>query len=118
MDIKNIVDTLLIEKDRPMTWLAEQIGRTYDGLRLSLIRKTIKYSDLVKVAKVLEVEPRIFFGDREPVPYKESPVSTLKEEEVKYADLKGNLKNCKEMVAALKDQLKDKEKIISLMNKS
>ena len=117
MDIKNIVDKLLIEKDRPMTWLADQIGRTYDGLRLSLIRKTIKYSDLVKIAKVLEVAPRIFFED-EPVPYKESPVTKLQEEEIKYADLKGNLKNCKEMVAALKDQLKDKEKIISLMNKS
>ena len=117
MDIKNIVDTLLVEKDRTMTWLAEQTGRTYDGLRLSLIRKTIKYSDLVKVAKVLEVAPRIFFED-EPIPYKESPVSKLHEEEIKYSDLKGNLKNCKEMVATLKDQLKDKEKLISLMNKS
>jgi len=117
MDIKTIVDTLLKEKDRPMTWLAEQIGRTYDGLRLGLIKKTIKYSDIVKVAKVLEVAPRIFFEEHEPVPYKESPVSKLQEEEIKYADLKSNLKNCKEMVTALKDQLKDKEKIISLMNK-
>jgi hypothetical protein len=117
MDIKTIVDTLLTEKDRPMTWLAEQIGRTYDGLRLSLIKKTIKYSDIVKMAKVLEVEPRIFFEGHQPVPYKETPVKMLHEEEIKYTDLKSSLKNCKEMVSTLKDQLKDKEKIISLMNK-
>lgn len=100
-----------------MTWLAIEMDKTFDGLKLSLTRGSIKYNDILTLAKVLNVPAATFF-QTELTPYNnkvsQSLVSDQKEE---YSDLKNNLKNCKEMLTTLKDQIKDKDKIISLLSK-
>ena len=117
MALKRIVDELLKEKGRSMTWLAQEMDKTFDGLKLSLTRGSIKYNDIIALSKVLEVPPAIFF--QSPViPYATKITESLvADQKAEYADLKSNLKNCKEMLTALKDQIKDKDKIISLLSK-
>ena len=119
MTLKIIVDDLLKNKNRSLTWLASKMSKTFDGLKLSLVKETLKYKDLLLMAKILDVHPSIFFKQDMINAYnnKEQSYSILAEEESKYNDLKGNLKNCRDMVSALKDQLKDKERIISLLSK-
>jgi hypothetical protein len=118
MSLKNIVDGILKEKSRPMSWLADEMNKTFDGLKLSLIKGSIKYNDIIEMAKTLEVSPAIFFPSASNIYASQNNTdSTLNESKENYGDLKGSLKNCKEMLAALKDQLKDKEMIISLLNK-
>lgn len=117
MHLKNIVDGILKEKSRPMSWLADEMGKTFDGLKLSLVKGSIKYNDIIEMAKTLEVSPAVFFQTETVYADYHNEGSVLAETKENYGDLKGNLKNCKEMLAALKDQLKDKEMIISLLNK-
>ena len=117
MSLKNIVDGILKEKSRPMSWLADEMGKTFDGLKLSLVKGSIKYNDIIEMAKTLEVSPAVFFQTETFYADYHNGESILAETKENYGDLKGNLKNCKEMLAALKDQLKDKEMIISLLNK-
>jgi lambda repressor-like predicted transcriptional regulator len=116
MELKVVVDGLLREKNRSMSWLADEMGKTFDGLKLSLVRGSIKYNDIIEMAKILEVPPAFFFPAASL--YKENSRSGLliSEPKAEYSESKNNLKNCKEMLAALKDQLKDKEMIISLLN--
>ena len=116
MFLKHVVDEILKEKTRPLSWLAEEMGKTFDGLKLSLIKGSIKYNDIITMAKVLEVAPSIFFQGTTLAYDKKNNKSNLTESKSEYNDLKGELKNCKEMVATLKDQLKDKERIISLLS--
>ena len=118
MTLKNRVDDLLKDKNRPLSWLAAEMGKTFDGLKLSLVKETIKYKDLLSMARILNVATGHFFETNTDASYlKDNPQMLISEEEVKYGDLKNNLKGCKEMVTALKDQLKDKERIISLLSK-
>ena len=117
MSLKNIVDGILKEKSRPMSWLADEMGKTFDGLKLSLVKGSIKYNDIIEMAKTLEVSPAVFFQTEQAYGRDNNGDSILAETKENYGDLKGNLKNCKEMLATLKDQLKDKEMIISLLNK-
>lgn len=118
MSLKNIVDGILKEKSRPMSWLADEMNKTFDGLKLSLIKGSIKYNDIIEMSKALEVSPAVFFSSTSnSYTVYSNTESILSESKENYGDLKGNLKNCKEMLAALKDQLKDKEMIISLLNK-
>jgi lambda repressor-like predicted transcriptional regulator len=113
MSLKSIVEEILKEQGRPLTWLAEKVGKTADGLRLGLMNKSVKYKDLLLMAEALNVSPCNFFkADETLVSTKKS---TLAELSVEYGD---SLKNCKELNAALKDQLKDKERIISLLNEA
>jgi len=117
MQLKSVVDGLLKEKNRSLSWLAEEMGKTFDGLKLSLVKGSIKYNDLIEMAKVLEVLPAVFFQTEVNIYATETDISTLAEPREEYGgDVKSNLKNCKELLAALKDQLKDKEKIISLLS--
>ncbi|WP_288881356.1 hypothetical protein [Pedobacter panaciterrae] len=117
MVLKRIVDELLKEKSRSMTWLAEKMDKTFDGLKLSLTRGSIKYNDIITLSKVLDVPPATFFQTTV-IPYSNKSVESLvSDQKAEYTDLKSNLKNCKEMLAALKDQIKDKDKIISLLSK-
>ena len=118
MTLKIVVDGILKEKDRSLSWLAEEMNKTFDGLKLGLIRGSIKYNDLILMANALEVPPSVFFE------HISSPNNNASlqpegptEKKTDYSDLKNNLKNCKEMLLTLKDQLKDKEKIISLLSK-
>jgi lambda repressor-like predicted transcriptional regulator len=113
MSLKVIVEEILKEQGRSLTWLAEKVGKTVDGLRLGLMNKSVKYKDLLLMAEVLNVSPCYFFRtDEISVGNKKSAFA---EPAVEYGD---SLKNCRELNAALKDQLKDKERIISLLNET
>jgi len=118
MVLKTIVDGLLKERNRPMSWLAEEMSKTFDGLKLSLIKGSIKYNDLIETAKILEVAPSIFFQTNlATYNLKGIEPQALSESKENYSDVKANLKNCREMLAALKEQIKDKETIISLLSR-
>lgn len=119
MELKAIVKSILKEQKRTLTWLAEQIGKTFDGLNLSLTKESIKFKDIKVMADALGVSPAVFF-DRQKKPYKGLTDQSQALEPIvpnDYNDLKNNLKNCKEIVSALKEALKDKDTIISLMKK-
>lgn len=117
MSLKIIVEGILKRKTRSMSWLAGQMDKSADGFRLSLMRGSIKFIDLKKMASILDVPIERFFME-DPQKYdKSKSASRLSEPENEYTDLKTSLKNCKEMNAALKDQLKDKERIITLLSK-
>ena len=117
MVLKSVVDEQLKKKGRSMTWLAAEMGKTFDGLKLSLTRGSIKYNDIITLSKVLEVPPATFFQSTA-IPYSSKITESLVgDQKGEYSDLKNNLKNCKEMLTALKDQIKDKDKIISLLSK-
>jgi len=117
MFLKNVVDGILKEKNRSLTWLAEEMSKTFDGLKLGLVKGSIKYNDLILMAKTLEVSPSVFFEASANEYLTSKQEEGISDGKTEYPDLKNNLKNCKEMLNALKDQLKDKEKIISLLSK-
>jgi len=117
MLLKSVVDELLKEKSRPMSWLAEEMGKTFDGLKLSLTRGSIKYNDLIAMAKILGVSPNVFFPVTNESDTTVKNPNFLGEPKVEYASAKNDLKNCREMLATLKEQIKDKDKIISLLSK-
>lgn len=109
MKLKNIVDRLLKEQNRSLSWLAGEMNKTFDGLKLSLVKESIKYSDLKRMSEILHVPASVFFDE---------PVfeNLLAETATPYSGLKNELSSCRELVDALKSQLKDKEKIISLLS--
>jgi len=113
MSLKAIIDGIIRDKHRSLSWLAASMGKTFDGLRLGLINESIKYKDILLMAEILEVSPCCFFNteglDADP--------NMVSEPAVEYGDLKSTLKSCKEMVATLKDQINDKERIITLLSK-
>ena len=114
MYLKNIVDEILKERARSLSWLALQMGKTFDGLKLSLIKESLKYKDIAEMAKILEVSPITFFQNEIPAPIngkeKAAPIRVDNDE-------KGNIKSYRELIAALRVQLKDNEKIIALISK-
>lgn len=116
MLLKNIVDEILKERGRSLSWLAEEMNKTFDGLKLGLIKGSIKYNDIIVMAKTLNVSPSVFFEHTYTAPNSSLQDNILNDGKTEYNDLKKNLKNCKEMLSTLKDQLKDKEKIISLLS--
>ncbi len=109
MELKKIVDQLLKDQNRPLSWLAVEMNKTFDGLKLSLTKESIKYSDLKRMSEILKVPASVFFDE----PASENFVS---EEEVPYLGLKKELASCRELTEALKSQLNDKEKIINLLS--
>ncbi|WP_316750381.1 hypothetical protein [Pedobacter gandavensis] len=117
MKLKSVADGILKQKKRPFGWLAEKMGRTFDGLKLSLTSQSIKYRDLTLLAEILEVSPMVFFNDTQ------APLSEPTEKSIggsintEHQELKQALKSCKELNAALRDQLKDKDQIIALLSK-
>lgn len=119
MQLKEIVDDLLKQRNRSLSWLALQIGKTFDGLKLSLLKESVKYSDVKRIAEVLDVSPGSLFHTHEQLQegdYSDKK-NILEEEDFQYGSLKKELDACKELADTLKDQLKDKEKIIELLNK-
>ena len=117
MYIKTIVDALLKEKKRNLSWLAKQMHRTFDGLKLSLVKGTIKYTDLINMASILEVNSKVFFEDSKDLYEAKKSKNLLAEKAGEYSVVKRDLENCTVLVSTLKSQLKDKDKIISLLNK-
>jgi hypothetical protein len=114
MVLKEIVDQLLREENRSLSWLATEMNKTFEGLKLSLIKGSIKYNDLRMMGRILKVPPARFFED-DPVKLKVSE-SVLAEDIPYYAGLKNDLNSCKELVSTLKSQVKDKERIIELLS--
>lgn len=111
MSLKDLVSEILIEKERSLNWLAENIGRTGDGLRVGLNRESVKYKDLVAMAEKLQISPSRFF---KPTAQDLNPQqNVVSETTVEY----GRLKGCEELVTALRNQINDKERIITLLSK-
>ncbi|WP_316811721.1 hypothetical protein [Pedobacter heparinus] len=113
MSLKATVDKILREKNRSLSWLAHSIGKTFDGLRLGLLNESVKYKDIVAMAGILEVSPGFFFDTAPKKP--QTDENMVAEPKSEYGELKANLRTCKELITTLKDQVKDKERIISLL---
>lgn len=109
MELKNIVDKALKDKNRSLSWLAAEMNKTFDGLKLSLVKGSIKYTDIKKMAGILQIPASTFF-DEEEITY------MVAEDRVEYVSLKTELSSCKELASTLKNQLADKEKIIELLS--
>ncbi|HCN82178.1 MAG TPA: hypothetical protein DIT07_00965 [Sphingobacteriaceae bacterium] len=114
MALKEIVDQLLKEENRSLSWLATEMDKTFEGLKLSLTKGSIKYNDLKQMALILKVPPARFFEDK--VIQQKLSESLIGEDLPYYAGLKNDLNSCKELVSTLKSQVKDKEKIIELLS--
>jgi len=115
MSLKANIDRILRDKHRSLSWLAVSMGKTFDGLRLGLINESIKYKDMLIMAEILNVSPCTFFKTPEDDLSTTLQNNIVAEPASEYGD---SLKSCKELAAALKDQLKDKERIILLLNKT
>lgn len=119
MSLKSTVDTILEGQSRSFNWLAGEMDRTTDGLRLALVNESLKYSDIKKMVQLLKV-----------------PITVLFEQGASVQNIKGNRNNqaggnmmlsepageykrendlLKEQIEQLKDQLADKAKIIELL---
>ena len=89
------------------------MGRTFEGLKLSLTKGSIKYTDIKQMSGILKVAPGRFFADDTPA----NTASNLIQDDIAhYAGLKNDLNSCKELVNTLKSQVKDKDKIIQLLS--
>ncbi len=110
MKLKDLVDKILKDRNRSLSWLAAEMNKTFDGLKLSLVKGSIKYTDLKKMAEVLNVSASAFFQEDEQFE------NMLAEEKVEYLSTKNQLTSCKELASTLKSQLIDKEKIIALLS--
>ena len=108
--LKEITDGILKKQNRSLSWLAAEMGKTFDGLKLSLTKESIKYTDLKRMAEILQVSPAVFFN-AEPVHF-----SSAAEDERAAYGFKNELQSCRELTEALKSQLKDKEYIIQLLS--
>ncbi len=117
MYLKETVDKLLKKHNRSLSWLASEMGKSFDGLKLSLVKGSIKYVDLMVLAKKLEVHPGEFFESDHTGYSPEEWRNVLEEGEAQYTNVKKELISCKELNEALKNQVKDKERIIELLNK-
>ncbi|MBC7912993.1 MAG: hypothetical protein H7Y07_02620 [Pyrinomonadaceae bacterium] len=109
MELKNIVDTILKDQNRSLSWLAVEMNKTFDGMKLSLVKESIKYTDLKRMAVVLKVPVAAFFNEKE-------ELNLVAEEMPVYTSLKSELGSCRELVKTLKSQIVDKEKIIGLLS--
>lgn len=113
MALKATIDKILKERNRSLSWLAHGIGKTFDGLRLGLLNESVKYKDIILIAEKLEVSPCVLFDEEKGYQIQNNTIPV--EAGPEYGDLRANLKTCKELISTLKDQVKDKERIINLM---
>lgn len=110
MELKDIVDKILKNQNRSLSWLALEMDKTFDGLKLSLIKGSLKFTDLKKMAEILKVSPVVFF-EGEIV-----SENLVAEDRVGYYSLKMELEACRELTTSLKGQVADKEKIIGFLS--
>lgn len=104
-ELKRLVDGLLKEKNKPFTWLVAEMKKTADGLRLSLTRGSIKYTDLLLMAEVLGVNVEIFFGKQKSIPKAPSQPKILED----IQETKKKLKELDKTIAQLTKAKKDKK---------
>jgi len=106
--VKDIVAELLKKDKRSASWLSEKMGMTPDGLRLSLVNETIKYSSVVRLCGILGVRASLLFGEEE----------RLTSELVKHDEIASIPRNDERtIIKLLKEQIKDKQLIIDLLIK-
>ena len=117
MYLKTIVAEILKKNNRSLSWLSVEMNKTFDGLKLSLLKGSMKYNDLLLMAKILDVPPTIFFEETNPSHVTEKEGLKVADTNHQTSHLELELKNYKEMVFTLKEQLKDKDKIIFLLSK-
>jgi len=117
MYLKTIVNEILKKNNRSLSWLSVEMNKTFDGLKLSLLKGSLKYNDLILMSKILNVPPTVFFEETNPTHVLEKEGLQVPEPEHDTSLLEMELRNHKEMLANLRDQLKDKEKIITLLSK-
>jgi hypothetical protein len=115
MFLKQVVDDILAERNRSLSWLAGEMGKTFDGLRLSLLKGSIKYVDIQRLAEILDISVMQLFTP--PEEYAAASEFIVNEPIEGYRSNYKALKNCQEMVETLKSQIVDKEKIIELLSK-
>lgn len=116
MYLKETVDRLLKNKNRSLSWLATEMGKSFDGLKLSLVKGSIKYVDMVLMAEKLGVHPGELFENGHRGYSNEEWKNALEEGETHYKNVKKELVACQELTEALKGQLTDKERIIALLH--
>lgn len=117
MHLKETVDKLLKKHNRSLSWLAGEMGKSFDGLKLSLVKGSIKYKDLLVLSNKLEVHPGEFFESEHTGYSPEEWRSVLQEGETQYANVHKELISCKELNEALRNLVKDKERIIELLER-
>ena len=110
MELKDIVDGVLKDQNRSLSWLASEMKKTFDGLKLSLVKGSIKYTDIKRMATILKVPASTFFLEND------SNQNVVAEELPSYHNVKSDLSACRELVQTLKSQIIDKEKIIGLLS--
>jgi hypothetical protein len=110
MTLKERVDRELRRVKRSRSWLAGEMGMTPDGLRLSLIKRSIKYGDIVRVCEILGVRAGVLFGEGE---VGSSDSGVLKQVQ----DDDAHKRDDREMMRLLKAHIKDKDRIIALLSK-
>ena len=108
MELYEIVWDLLKARGRSKIWLAREMDMTFDGMKLALIRQSMKFYDLVKLSKILEISPAVLFDLPDTSPQPSAPPTLAYSKE---------LKTCEEMLKVCKSQLKDKDLIIELLTK-
>jgi hypothetical protein len=119
MGLKQSVDRILADQQRSLSWLADEMGFTFTGLKGSLVSESIKYSDLKKLIKVLNVPISILFeGDTVQIQKggrynTQASNSTINEPEVGYKKIE--MEGLRKQVAILESSLKDKDEIIELL---
>lgn len=110
MTLKAIIDKALKDQNRSMSWLALEMNKTFDGLKLSLVKESIKYTDIKRMAAILKIPASYFFQEEDWIE------NMVAEEKIEYFSLKTELSSCKELTETLKSQLADKERIINLLS--
>ncbi len=61
MSLKSTVDKILDSQQRSLSWLADEMDKTFTGFKMSLVNESIKYSDLKKMVQILNVPISILF---------------------------------------------------------
>jgi hypothetical protein len=119
--VKDIVAELLKKEKRSASWLSEKMGMTPDGLRLSLVNETIKYSNVVRLCGILGVRASLLFGEEERL-----TSELVKHDEIGFSaeasrarEGLGTIPRNDErtIIKLLKEQIKDKQLIIDLLIK-
>jgi len=123
MTLRQIVEQLLKDSPKSMADLATEMDRTYDGFKLSLNKESIKYSDLKKLATILNVPIELLFvsgttniqsqkgGSYNTMAHS----STLHEPATEY--IRKELDGLKKQVTLLESQIVDKDRIIELLSR-
>lgn len=121
MSLKETVEKILEEQQRSLSWLATEMGKTFTGLKMSLVNESIKYADLKKMVDILNIPITILFDGSTSQKIKgnyNNQAGTsmlLNDPEVKYKKIE--VDGLKKQIQLLESKLVDKDKIIELLTK-